>query len=224
MAAPTPTSCAPLSEAELEAQLKKHRPLIRCAVAKYKRIYPHLAEDIEQEARIALADAIKTYDPATAPTYRDSSLATLRITFGTYATRQMRWRVLNFLNRLKVGKDIRTVALDEPVAGEGGDALTRAHQCDAQAATRETSEGIADENLLKRIHDLRFAVNNCRNLTRNERTVVKKFLEVGNVQQAALALYRTPQAVSQTLKRAGVKLRKHIDALTVLPAGTEGVL
>jgi DNA-directed RNA polymerase specialized sigma24 family protein len=207
MADPTPTSYAPLSEAELEAQLKKHGPLISCAVARYKRIYPHLAEDIEQEARIALADAIRTYDPATAPTYRDSSLATLRITFGTYATRQMRWHVLNFLNRLKVSKDAHTVGLDEPT-GEGGDA-TRADLFDAQAAARETSEGIADENLLKRIHDLRFAVASCRNLTRTERTVVKKFLEVGSVERAALALYRTPQSVSQALKHAVAKLRKH---------------
>ena len=207
MADQTPTSCAPLSEAELEARLKKHRPLIRCAVARYQRIYPHLAEDIEQEARVALADAIQTYDPATAPTYRDSSLATLRITFGTYATRQMRWRVLNFLNRLKVGKDTHTVGLDEPT-GEGSDA-TRADLFDAQAAARETSDSIADENLLKRIHDLRFAITNCRRLTRTEREVVKKFLEVGNVQRAALALYRTPQSVSQTLKNAVVKLRKY---------------
>lgn len=205
----TSTSCAPLSEAEIEAQLKKHRPLIRCAVAKYKRIYPHLADDIEQEARIALADAIRTYDPVTAPTYRDSSLATLRITFGTYATRQIRWRVLNFLNRLKVEKDTGTVGLDEPVAGER-DALTRADLFDAQAAAREASEGIADENLLKRIHDLRFAVHNCRTLTRSERAVVKKFLGVGSVKQAALALYRTPQSVSQTLKNAVGKLRKHL--------------
>jgi RNA polymerase sigma factor (sigma-70 family) len=219
MADQTPTSCAPLFEANLEAQLKKHRPLIRCAVARYQRIYPHLADDIEQEARIALVNAIRSYDPATAPTYRDSSLATLRITFGTYATRQMRWRVLKFLNHLKVEKDTRTVALDEPVAGEGNDAPTRADQFDAQAAARETSEGTADENLLKRIHDLRFAVTNCRNLTRNERAVVKKFLEVGSVQQAALALYRTPQSVSQTLKHAATKLRKHLNALTVLHAG-----
>jgi hypothetical protein len=213
MDAPTPTSCDPLSEADLEAQLKKHRGLINCAVARYKRIYPQLAEDIDQEARIALADAIRTYDPATAPTYRDSSLATLRITFGTYATRQMRWRVLRFLNGLKVGKDAHTVALDEPVAGEGGDALTRADLFDAQAAARETSEGIADENLLKRIHELRFAVTNCRSLTRTERAVVKKFLEIGSVEQAALALYRTPQSVSQTLKHAVVKLRKRLNAL-----------
>jgi len=212
MADPTPTSCAPLSEAELEARFKKHRGLINCAVAKYRRIFPHLAEDIEQEARIALVHAINTYDPATAPTYRDSSLATLRIRFGTYATRQMRWRVLGFLNRFKVGNDTRMVGLDEPVAGEGGDALTRANLFDAQAAARGTSEGVADENLLKRIHDLRFAVTNCRSLTRTERTVVKKFLEVGNVQQAALALYRTPQSVSQSLKHAVVKLCRHLNA------------
>jgi RNA polymerase sigma factor (sigma-70 family) len=210
MADPMPTSCAPSSEADLEAQLKKHRPLIRCAVAKYKRIYPHLADDIEQEARIALADAINTYDPATAPTYRDSSLATMRITFGTYSTRQMRWRVLKFLNGFKVVKDTRTVTLDEPVASEGGDALTRGDLFDAQAAARQTSEGVADENLLKRIHDLRFAVTNCRNLTPRERAVVKKFLEVGSVERAARELYRTSQSVSQTLKHALPKLRKHL--------------
>lgn len=214
MVAQTPTSCAPLSEADIESQLKRHGPLINFAVARYKRVYPHLAEDIEQEARIALADAIRTYDPATAPTYRDSSLAVLRITFGTYATRQMRWRVLNFLNHLKVENDTRTVALDEPVvAGEGGDALTRVDQYDAQAAAYETSMGVADENLLKRIHDLRFAVQNCRNLSPSERAVVKKFLEVGSVEKAALALYRTPQSVSQTLKHAAMKLRKHLNLL-----------
>jgi RNA polymerase sigma factor (sigma-70 family) len=205
MADQTPTSYAPSSEDELA----RHERLVHFAVKRYVRIFPHLADDILQEARIALAHAINTYDPATAPTYRDSSLATLRITFGTYATRQMRWRVLNFLNRLKVSKDAHTVGLDEPT-GEGDDA-TRADQFDAQAAARQTSEGVADENLLKRIHDLRFAVTHCRGLTRTERNVVKKFLEVGSVERAALALYRTPQSVSQTLKHAVVKLRKHLN-------------
>jgi hypothetical protein len=205
MADPTPTSCEASSAAELFA---RHQPLIRCAVARYKRVYPHLADDIEQEARAALLDAIRTYDPATAPTYRDSSLATLRITFGTYATRQMRWRVLKFLNDIKVG---RTVSLDEPRGKDHADGdLTVASAADAQAAAREASEGIADELLLGRIHDLRFAVTNCRNLTRTERAAVKKFLELGSVQQAALALYRRPQAVSQTLKRSVAKLRKHL--------------
>jgi RNA polymerase sigma factor (sigma-70 family) len=209
MADLTGTSCSRLSAADLA----RHERLVHFAVKRYVRIFPHLADDILQEARIALADAIRTYDPATAPTYRDSSLATLRVTFATYANRQMRWSVLRFLNGLKVEKDTRTVALDEPLGGESGDALTRADQFDAQAAAREASEGVADENLLRRIHDLRFAITNCRSLTRTERTVVKKFLEVGSVQQAALALYRTPQSVSQTLKCAVAKLRKRLDAI-----------
>src|SRR5712691_5783597 len=100
------TSCEACSAPEpMEAQLHRHRRLIYFAVNRYLRARPDLTDDILQEARLGLVDALKDYR------------AEAGFTFATRAVRSMRWRVYRFLERF-TRKDRVTASLDEPLRGE----------------------------------------------------------------------------------------------------------
>jgi hypothetical protein len=179
--------------------------LINFATRRYHRLFPHLSADIDQEAKIALVDALRNFEDDKA-----SGKIPKWLSFGTYSTRQMRWKVLAFLDKFVAHKDGRTDSLSEVVAGDGEDALTRSDVVGATLAAEEESAGRDEERLLSRIHDLRLAVDSCRTLTRGERQAVKEFLITGNCEAAATQLYRTRQSVGQALDSAITKLRKHL--------------
>jgi RNA polymerase sigma factor (sigma-70 family) len=177
--------------------LARHHRLLQFAIKRYLRARPDLADDILAVARATLADALRSYR------------AVSGIAFSTYATHQMRWRVCRFLGHF-TRKDSTTASLDEP-RGEGEDGeFTLADVADAQNAVREESAAIADEHLLRRIHDLREAITVCATLTASEREILDAFLECGNGAAVAARLNLTTARVSQALVSAGAKLRKHL--------------
>ncbi len=194
----TPNSCEASSAPDsIEAHLVRHDRLLHFAVRRFVRARPDLETDILAVGRAALAAALDTYRT-------DSGFA-----FSTYAVRQMQWRVSGFLSQF-TRRDFVTASLDEPRGKNDGEEFTLADVFDHQAAEREQSEAIADENLLRRIHDLRVAIATCATLTPSEREVLKAFLESGNGAAVAARLGLTPSRVSQGLGIATRKLRKHL--------------
>jgi RNA polymerase sigma factor (sigma-70 family) len=195
MASTTSTFCEPSSAPDtIEALLHRHRSLIYLAVNRYLRWRPDLANDILQEARIALAEALKTYR------------VEMGFTFSTYAVRQMRWRAWKFLDRF-TRKDRVTGSLDEPCGEYDGEEFTLADIVAAQAAARDLNAGIAHDQFCSRLHDLREAIKTCK-LAPGERAILDEFLKDGNGAAVASRLGLTPARVSQVLTRVAVKLRK----------------
>jgi DNA-directed RNA polymerase specialized sigma subunit len=203
-----PTFCeASSAEDNIEAQLARHERLIHFAIRRYVIAHPDLSDDILAVGRAALAEAIQTYRAD-----RGAALS-------TFACNLMRWRVSGFLSTF-TRNDPTTSSLDEPRGEDEEGAFTLADVADAQSALREQSAGIADENLLRRISDLREGIATCTTLTANEREIVEAFLESGNGGMVAASLGLTPARVSQALASAAAKLRKHFQATAVHPSVT----
>jgi RNA polymerase sigma factor (sigma-70 family) len=190
-------SSAPSS---VESGLARHERLLHFACKRFVRARPDLAEDILAVGRTALAEALLNYR------------SEMGFTFTTYAHHQMQWSVSRFLGQF-TRKDFATASLDEAIAEDEGEEFTLADVADHQAAARERSETIAEENLLSRIHNLREAIATCGTLTAGEREILRAFLESGNSGTVASGLRLTSQRVNQALASAAGKLRKHLHAV-----------
>jgi RNA polymerase sigma factor (sigma-70 family) len=198
MGGTTPTFCeASSAPNSIEAQLARHDRLLHFALKRYVKARPALAEDIVEVGRAALADVLETYS------------AEMGFAFSTYAHHQMQWRVSCFLRKFTRNDNV-TTSLDEARGEDEDGAFTLADVADHQVAAREQAAGIADENLLRRIHDLRVAIATCTTLTSGEREILKEYLECGNCGTVAARLGITSARVSQLVASAAAKLRKHL--------------
>lgn len=190
------------SQSQISEALARHHRLLYYAVNRYIRARQDLKDDILAVGRAALAEAIRTYR------------AEMGFAFSTYALHQMQWGVCGFLSKFTHGDQV-TNSLDEALGKDEEGDFTLAHVADATNAAREQAAGIADENVLRRIHDLRAAIATCTTLTVGEREILEAFLLSGNCGMVAARLGVTSARVSQALASAAPKLRKHLHAIPV---------
>ncbi len=180
--------------------LARHAGLVRLAVRPYFRARPDLSEDIVAVARAELLEAASAYR------------ADMGFAFSTYAIRRMQWTVIRFLREF-THHDLATDSLSEPLGvGDDGE-LTLADVVDEREAEGERSEGVADENRLARICELRRVIAECRTLTASERRILEAFLESGDYGNVAARLEVTTARVSQGLASAVAKVRKMFEGM-----------